>query len=152
MAEHPSDERIPDPPSRIEIPVAWGEMDSLGHVNNTVYLRWFESARIGYFREVGILERIQSEGIGPILARATLDFKIPVTYPDTVAVTTRVSRTGNTSFVMQYTATSASQGGAVVAEGDSVIVMVEYSTGKSVPLGTLTDTLEAFEGRSFREP
>jgi len=135
------------PRLRVEIPVAWGEMDSLGHVNNTIYLRWFESARIAYFEEVGVLERFKTEEIGPILARATIDFRKPVAHPDTVTVSARVVRTGNSSFVMAYTATSAAQGGALVAEGEGVIVMVHYPSGKSVALGALTEAMEAFEGR-----
>ena len=127
--------------------MAWGDMDSLGHVNNTIYLRWFESARIAYFGEVGVLERFKDEQIGPILARATIDFRKPVAHPDTVTVSARVVRTGNSSFVMEYMATSAAQGGALVAEGEGVIVMVHYPSGKSVPLGDLVDRMSAFEGR-----
>lgn len=56
----------------IEIPVAWGEMDAYGHVNNIVYLRWFESCRMAYFRRSGVIDRVEGEGIGPILARTTI--------------------------------------------------------------------------------
>src|SRR5687767_1167703 len=52
----------------VEIPVQWGDMDAFGHVNNTVYFRWFESARIAYFEKIGLNERMRRDRKGPILA------------------------------------------------------------------------------------
>jgi len=134
-------------PATLEIVVAWGDMDAFAHVNNAVYLRWFESARIAYFRAVGMLDRMEGDGVGPILARATVDFRRPVTYPDTVVVSARVPEMRSTSFTMAYRATSHTRGGAVVAEGDSVVVMLNYRTGDKVPLAAdLRARIEAFEG------
>jgi acyl-CoA thioester hydrolase len=119
-------------PVSLEHRVAWGELDAFGHVNNANYLRWFESARIAYFERVGV-------GIGgrggspwvPILARATIDFRRPVTYPETVEVAATVTRFGNTSFTMAYRATSAKLG--VVAEGEAIVVVLSAS-GEKRPL------------------
>ena len=134
-------------PVGIEIPVAWGDMDSFVHVNNAVYLRWFESARIAYFLAVGMLDRMESDGVGPILARATIDFRKPVTFPDRVTVCARVPELRNTSFTMTYRVTS--QRHAVVAEGDSVVVMLSYRTGEKVPLSEeLRKRVAAFEARA----
>jgi acyl-CoA thioester hydrolase len=134
-------------PVTLDIPVAWGDMDAFAHVNNMVYLRWFESARIAYFGLAGVLERMESDGIGPILARATVDFRKPVTFPDRILVSARVPELRNTSFTMVYRVTSHAGGDAVVAEGDSVVVMVNYRTGDKVPLSEATRsrvaTLEA---------
>lgn len=121
-------------PVTIELPVSWGDMDAFSHVNNTVYLRWFESARIAYFERIGVLETMKAQGVGPILARATIDFRLPVTYPDRVRVSATVTRLGNTSFVMGYRATSEKWGEKVVAEGEGIIVMVDYRGGQKVPL------------------
>lgn len=49
----------------IEIPVAWGDMDAFAHVNNTVYLRWFESARIAFFEQVQVSMRSTSTAGSP---------------------------------------------------------------------------------------
>jgi acyl-CoA thioester hydrolase len=117
-------------PVTLEIPVAWGDMDSFGHVNNAIYLRWFESARIAYFERVALMAEMASAGTGPILARATVDFRRPVTYPDRVTVSARVPELRTTSFSMSYRATSATLGDAVVAEGESVVVMIDYRSGE----------------------
>ena len=62
-------------PVRLEIPVAWGEMDAMGHVNNIVYLRWFECARIAYFERVGWLAGGRVRGVGPILHSTQARFR-----------------------------------------------------------------------------
>jgi len=133
-------------PVSLELPVAWGDMDAFGHVNNTVYLRWFESARIVYFELVGVIGRVATEGVGPILARATIDFRKPVTYPDRVTVSARVTQLGKTSFTMAYGIVGERHGG-VVAEGDSVVVMVNYRTGaKELLSDELRARVAAVEG------
>jgi acyl-CoA thioester hydrolase len=116
----------------VEIPVAWGDMDAFGHVNNTVYFKWFETARIHYFEKIGLNERMKRDRKGPILARTTCDFEKPLTFPDTVRASAKVVKLGNTSFVMEYRVTSAKHGDA--AKGEGVIVLVDYEKGGKVPL------------------
>ena len=78
-----------------EIPVRWGDMDARGHVNNTIYYRYFESSRIGLFRLLGIYEEPTTVRIGPILSYQTCYYKAPLTYPDTVYVGARIERNLN---------------------------------------------------------
>jgi acyl-CoA thioester hydrolase len=121
-------------PVTVEIPVQWGDMDAFGHVNNAVYLRWFESARIAYFERLRLGELGGAAGKGPILARATVDYRIPLRYPDRIRASATVTKLGNTSFTMGYRVTSEGNGGAVAAEGEGVIVLVDYAKGGKVPL------------------
>ena len=76
------------------VPVAWGDLDAFGHVNNTVFFRWFETARMALFREVGVLEDMERTGVGPILARTECNFRLPVAYPDTIRARTGIQRSG----------------------------------------------------------
>lgn len=117
----------------VEIPVAWGDMDAYQHVNNVVYLRWFETARIAYFERLGIVERKESEGYGPILARTEVDYRLPLTYPDTVRVEISVREVRKSSFTMAYRLWSEALG-AEAAAGTSVIVMYDYRAGRSAPV------------------
>lgn len=121
-------------PVTVELPVQWGDMDSFAHVNNVVYLRWFESARIAYFERAGILERMATERVGPILARQTIDYRLPLQYPDTLRVATTVIKLGKTSFTMGLRMRSRAQGRAIAAEGESVVVMMDYRAGRKVQL------------------
>lgn len=114
-------------PVRVEVPVAWGDMDALGHVNNTVYFRYFETARIKCFAELGLGQIEQSDDVGPILHSASCRFRIPLTYPDTVTVGARIGDVGEDRFVMLYRAVSHRHD-AVAADGESLIVTFDYAT------------------------
>ena len=111
--------------NQVVIPIRWGDMDAMGHVNNTVYLRYFESARIAYFERVGFLDEMALSGIGPILASTRCRFRLPLTYPDRVAVGASVSEIEADRFLMLYRIVSESKG-ALAAEGDGLIVAYDY--------------------------
>src|SRR5215210_5801955 len=120
-------------PVVIEAPVAWGEMDSLGHVNNTVYFRYFESARVAYFERLGVWDLMRETGTGPILASTRCKFRVALTYPDTVSVGTRVVNLREDRFVMKYLVVSHGHG-RVAAEGEGLVVSYDYRTRKRSPL------------------
>lgn len=120
-------------PMILEIPVAWGEMDAFQHVNNIVYLRYAESARIAYFDAAGLGDTLQTGGIGPILHSIQCRFKFPLTYPDTALVGTRAGEIGADRFHMSFRIVSVRHA-RIAAEGDSVIVSYDYSAGAKVPL------------------
>jgi acyl-CoA thioester hydrolase len=117
--------------ARIELAVFWGDMDSLAHVNNAVYSRWLEQARIAYFERVGLLG---DDGVGAILARQSIDFIAPLVYPDRVSVSVSATRVGTTSITLNYEVVSEAQNGAVVARGESVVVVFDYRAGKKTPI------------------
>ena len=119
-------------PVSLQIPVAWGEMDAFGHVNNVVFFRYFETTRIEYFRKLRGDDFGNGEFV-PILAQTECNYIRPVYHPDTLTAEARVSRVGSSSLTMEYKLTSASQG-VVVAEGKAVIVNVDTETGKGRPL------------------
>lgn len=123
---------LSDFPVVIEFPLHWGEMDALGHVNNTRYFAWFESARIRTFERIGV-DAAGPRSIGPILATTTCDFLRPITYPAHVRVGCRVTKIGTTSLTMDYAVLCAGDD-ALRARGSSVIVLVDYATGAKVPV------------------
>lgn len=122
-----------DYPVTIEIPMAWGEMDAFQHLNNVVYFRYFESARIAYFDAVDMLAGMETTGVGPILAETRCRYRIPLTFPDTVTVGARVSSLAPKGFMMQY-AVASRRHGKIAAEGEGRIVTVNYATGGKTPL------------------
>jgi acyl-CoA thioester hydrolase len=120
-------------PVNLEVPVAWGEMDAMGHVNNVVYFRYFESARIAYFEKMGLIDFMKQTGIGPILATTSCRFRIPLTYPDKVLIGAKVASVEEDRFVMHYLVVSGKHG-KPAAEGEGVIVAFNYREGKKVPV------------------
>jgi acyl-CoA thioester hydrolase len=117
---------------RVEIPVAWGEMDSYGHVNNAVFLRWFETARIAWFEHVDFPD--EPGKIGPVVRAASVEYHRTVTYPDTVRVVARPTKMGRSSVVLAYEITSAKEHGAVVASGETTVVLIDIEASKSLEL------------------
>jgi acyl-CoA thioester hydrolase len=120
-------------PVVIEVPVAWGEMDAFGHVNNAVYFRWFESARMAYLARIGYDRPDALEGLGPILASTSCRFRIALDYPDTVRVGARVAEVLADRFRMVYSAVSERHG-KVAAEAEGWIVSYDYRERRKAPL------------------
>lgn len=141
---------MPDPAPfavSVSIPVAWGEMDAFQHVNNVVFARWLETARMVYFERVGLVKRVRDTGIGPILARTVIDYRKQVTYPDTVRVEVSATRIGGSSFTLGFRVRSEAQG-AEVATGEQVIVVYDYRAGKTAPVDdALRAAIASVEGR-----
>lgn len=134
-------------PVVVQLPVVWGEMDSYRHVNNVVYFRYFESARLEYFRRLGWFEYEKETGIGPILAATQARYRKALTYPDTISVGARVSALGSDRCTMEYLLVSHRLQ-AVAAEGQGTIVTFHYAEGKKVPMPEeLRRRIEALEAK-----
>lgn len=113
----------------VERPILWGEMDAFQHVNNTVYFRFFEDARIVYFEKLNVMKIKELTGVGPILASTHCKFRLPLTYPDTVSIGTRISRLEEDRFTMDYLVVSH-RCQKVAAEGEGILVAFNYKVGK----------------------
>lgn len=120
-------------PVIVQLPVVWGEMDSYRHVNNVVYFRYFENARLEYFRRMGWFEYEKETGIGPILAATQARYRKPLTYPDTISVGAHISAIGTDRCTMDYLLVSHGLQ-AVAADGHGTIVTFHYPQGKKVPM------------------
>lgn len=97
--------------------IHWGEMDAFNHLNNVVYYRYAESARIAYLQALGMFDG----SMVTILAQSSCQYLRPVVYPDTLLLGVRCQRLGNTSIVIDYSYYSLAQQ-AVVATADAVLV------------------------------
>lgn len=115
---------------QVDVQVAWGEMDAFAHVNNVVYFRYFENARIEYLRRIGF---DNARAVGPILASTHCRFRRPVTFPDTVRVGVRTTVLGEDRFEIGYRLVSERLG-EVAAEGGGVVVSYDYRVGRKAPL------------------
>ena len=113
--------------------VAWGDMDSYQHVNNVVYFRYFENARIEYIRRIGWLEVESATGIGPILASTQARYRRALTYPDTIHIGIRLLEMKDDRFTIEHQIVSAKQA-EVVTEGQGLLVAYHYPTNKKVAL------------------
>jgi acyl-CoA thioester hydrolase len=121
----------------IELPVLWGDMDAALHVNNAVYLRYSESGRIAYMEKLGfrVATGDLENPIGPILAEINCKYKAPLTYPDTVAVATRLKIETIEEFSFETEQIIVSHKlQRIVAEVRARLVSYDYQLLKKVPL------------------
>jgi acyl-CoA thioester hydrolase len=103
----------------------WADMDAFQHINNAVYFRYFEDARMAYMDRTQIVEYKNRTQIGPILASTRCDFRVPLTFPDTIQVATYIEDIELKRFKMKYIVYSE-QLKKVAAEGEGLIVYYDY--------------------------
>ena len=109
-------------------PIQWGEMDAFNHLNNVVYYRYAESARIGYLQALGMFDG----SMVTVLAQSSCQYLRPVIYPDTLLLGVRCQRLGRTSIVIEYSYYSTAQQ-AVVATAEAVVVRLDSSGKDKLP-------------------
>ncbi|QTD46564.1 acyl-CoA thioesterase [Ottowia testudinis] len=120
------------------IAVRWGDMDAMGHLNNTTYFRYMETARIDWFRAIGCVPDAQGEG--PVIVNAFCNFYRQFEYPDEVLLKMYVSDPGRTTFESWATMEKVAEPGVVCAAGGATTIWVNFPQQKAV---TLPDWLRA---------
>lgn len=108
--------------------IAWGDMDALGHVNNSRYFDYFQEARIEWLKALNIA---MSGPTGPVVIHVSATYLKPVVYPATLHLHSSLNTIGNSSLVLDH---HLYQGEMLMTHGSSKIVWVDYTQGKSIPL------------------
>jgi acyl-CoA thioester hydrolase len=119
----------------MRMPIRWGDMDAMGHVNNTNYFRYIESARIAWLEQVGGLP--DPRGEGPVIVNASMSFLKQLTYPGDIEVRTFVAPPGRSSVEVSHEIRlvgADGEAGELHAVGAAKVVWVDFKLGKSTPL------------------
>jgi acyl-CoA thioester hydrolase len=131
---------------RTSCEVRFRDLDAFGHVNNAVFSTYVELARIRYLLDVLQPER-PFERMPLILAHLAIDFRSPIQFGEEVAIETRVTEVGRSSFGMRHRMTAD---GRLAAELDTVLVAYDYATARPMPVpDAWRERLAAHEGRSL---
>lgn len=120
------------------IPIRWGDMDAMNHVNNTLYFRYLEIARIEWMHSIGAAPDPQGEG--PVILNAFCNFYKQLEYPGDVRVKMYVSDPGRTTFESWATLERTDQPGVIHAAGGATTVWVDFPAQKA---RTLPDWMRA---------
>lgn len=126
---------IPEHKKRIHtmvIPIRWGDMDAMGHVNNTLYFRYMEIARLQWMFDSGVPANPQGEG--PVIVNAFCNFIKQVEYPGEVLIHTYTGAVGRTSFDTYHVMSRTDDPDTVYANGGATVVWVDFPNQKSVPM------------------
>ncbi len=116
----------------MRIPIRWGDMDAMGHVNNTVYFRYLETIRIEWLNQVGGTP--DPHGEGPVIVNAFCNFIRQLEYPGEVLARQYVGGVGRTSIDTYITLERSDVPGVIYASGGARVVWVDSVRQKSVPL------------------
>jgi acyl-CoA thioester hydrolase len=111
------------------IPIRWGDMDAMGHVNNTVYFRYMEQARIRWFDRL-VPEEDAWRSTGIVIANASCNYRRAITYPGTVEVRLFVGAPGGASVPTTYEL-RVDDDPEPYADGAAVVVFIDMKTQKS---------------------
>jgi acyl-CoA thioester hydrolase len=132
---------------KTHIEIRFVDIDAFSHVNNANYLTYLEIARVKYFDEIADWKYDWSKQ-GIILAKAEIDFIIPIRFTDEIAVYTRCSRLGTKSFDLEYRIVRMLEDKEqLMADGVTVMVAFDYTTQKSIEIpGEWKEAIKKFEG------
>jgi acyl-CoA thioester hydrolase len=125
-------EKLTDYKFKTPISIRFSDIDAVGHVNNAIYLTYFEVARFNYWREI-IGWNLQENGV--IVGRSEVNYLKPITLDDEIFCYLRVSRIGNSSFdVMHLLVKTTPEGEEICTTGKTVCISYDYSVNKSVAI------------------
>mgnify|MGYP006199026787 CR=1 FL=1 len=116
----------------VVVPIRWGDMDAMGHVNNTLYFRYMEIARLDWFFGMGL--PADPKGEGPVIVNAFCNFYKQLEYPGEVLAKMYVSDPGRTTFETWCTLERADQPGVVCAAGGATTIWVDFPQQKAQTL------------------
>lgn len=103
--------------------VAWGDMDALGHVNNAMYYRYIENARLAYLNALDLL----NESVSTVVSSNQCHYLKPVVFPDHLKIAARIEEIRNSAFRMHYLLWSEKQQ-SIVATSEAVIICIDQKT------------------------
>jgi acyl-CoA thioester hydrolase len=122
------------------LPIYWGEMDELGHVNNTVYFKYMEQARVSWIASQS--GQVSSEEEGPVIANTFCNFYRPLVFPGQVVARLYVAHPGRTSIDTFVTLERQDDPGQLYAAGGATLVWVSMKDGRPLPLPGFLRALE----------
>ncbi len=133
---------------RQTIAMRWGDMDAVGHLNNTYYFRYLEQIRINWLESMG--HGINPDAIGPVLASTSCTFRRELTYPATVEITIELEKLGRSSLKLRHHFYKQGDPATVYASADVTLVWVDYQAGQSVAIPD--DIRAAIESAAAGQP
>jgi acyl-CoA thioester hydrolase len=114
------------------MPIRWGDMDAMNHLNNASYFRFLETCRIDWMYSINAIPK--AHGAGPIIVNAFCNFYTQLQYPGDVRIKMYVSDPGRTTFESWATMERADEPGKIYAAGGATTIWVDFATQKAAPM------------------
>ena len=116
----------------MRVPIRWGDMDAMGHVNNGSYFRYLETVRIDWMYSIGCVP--DPKGEGPVIVNAFCNFYRQLEYPGDVLIRMYASDPGRTTFETWGTMERADEPGVIYAAGGATTIWIDFPTQKAANL------------------
>lgn len=117
---------------QMEMPIRWGDMDAMGHLNNTSYFRYMETIRIDWLNSLQQVPAADREGI--VIVNAFCNFYKQLEYPGQVLLRMYASDPGRTTFETWVTMERADAPGLIYAAGGATTMWVDFPQQKAMAL------------------
>lgn len=135
-------------PVQLKLRIDWSELDLFGHVNNVMFMKYVQAARVNYWEHIGLYQRFLTERKGPMLAATSCDFRKPLFYPGEVLIETRAEFVKNTSFGLHHRLLDGQ--GDIAAEAHDVMVMYDFIVSEKMAFPSdLRAAINALEDKDF---
>jgi len=135
-------------PVSLQLRIDWSELDLFGHVNNVMFMKYVQAARVNYWETIGLYQEFLKTKQGPMLASVNCQFRRPLFYPGTVTIRTRMEFIKNTSFGFHHELLDNK--GEVAAEAHDVMVSFDFNKNEKIPFPEeLKKAVEKLEGKMF---
>ncbi len=132
----------------IDIAVDWADLDLFGHVNNVVFFKYIQTARVNYSERIGLTSLNDNDMLSFMVASSQCQFKKPLLYPNHIQVSCRVDWIKNSSFQLSYQIKDIES--LLIAEASDVLVVFNHTTKiKERMPDTIRRTIEKIEGVKF---
>jgi acyl-CoA thioester hydrolase len=116
----------------MRIPVRWGDLDAMGHVNNTTYFRYFETLRIDWLAQFEA--QPNPEGVGPVMANGFCNYLRQIEFPGEIVARHYVGALGTKSIDTYFTLSMADAPDVISANGGATLVWLDFPSKKTVAL------------------
>lgn len=137
-----------DFPVTLKLRIDWSELDLFGHVNNVMFMKYVQAARVNYWEQIGLYREFLETKKGPMLASVNCNFKKPLFFPGEVLIRTRMEFIKNTSFGFHHELWDDK--GELAAEAHDVMVSFDFNTNEKMPFPeAMRETVEKLEGKRF---
>ncbi len=119
-------------PVILTLRVDWSEMDLFGHINNVMYAKYIQSARVNFVEKIGLMKMLEEQKIGFMLATSSIQYQKPLFYPDTISIETSVEFIKTTSFGLQHKIFNGNKELSTI--GTDVLVMYNFNNDQKLPI------------------
>jgi acyl-CoA thioester hydrolase len=116
----------------LKLRIDWSELDLFGHVNNVMYAKYMQAARVNFMEKVGIIKSYEDHKIGFMVAATSILFYKPLFYPGDISIKTMVKETKNTSFILEHDILNSEN--ELCARGEDVIVYFDFNKQEKLML------------------